>query len=139
MPHECFEALARELAARDRDLPEKLAAASAQAERLRETAEACIAAFRRAAREQGAGYLAGIEVGPVEPDEKHVDCLQFRIKRGCWALVCVAKAKGRVTIVGPFKTGKPEEPCADHPLGSAESEAALEDLLLALIRVASER
>ncbi len=75
----------------------------------------------------------------VEPDEKHVDCLQFRIARGRWEALCVVKAKGSVTLVGPFKRGKTEKPCSDQPLRGAAVESALEELVTRLIRVASER
>ncbi len=51
----------------------------------------------------------------------------------------MGKTKGEVTLVGPFRRGKPEKPCSDYPLRGAELGRALEDLLLRLIRAASER
>ena len=139
MAEDRFEALARELAERDHELPAQLAATAAPAERLHAHARACVEAFRRAARSRGAEHLTGIRVGPLEPDDKHIDCLQFRIERGRWGAVCVAKAKGTVTLVGPFKRGQAERPCRDHPLASEAARDGLEDLLLALLRSASER
>ena len=139
MAQDRFEALAHELAERDRELPAQLAAAAPHAERLHLHALTCVETFRRAARERGADHLVEIRIGPVEPDDKHVDCLQFRIERGRWVAVCVAKANGTVTLVGPFKQGKPEEPCRDHALASEAAREGLEDLLLALLRSASER
>ncbi len=98
-----------------------------------------VEAFKRAAHDSDAAYLANLEVGSVEPDEKHIDCIQFRVARGRCEIVCVGKAKGSVTLVGPFRRGKPEKPCADYPLRGPEVEQALEDLLVRLIQVASER
>lgn len=134
-----FEALAAELAARDRDLPGRLRAAREAAAALRERAAGSIDAFCGRARELGADHLADLAVGPVEPDVKHVDCIQFEVSRGRWAVTCVVKAKGLVTLVGPFRRGKAETPCSDHPAAGPEVETALDERLLALIRAASER
>lgn len=134
-----FEELARELAARDAGLAAALGKAREAAERLRSLAYERLEAFKAAAREADAEHLAQLAVGDVEPDEKHIDCIQFRVSRGRWELMCVAKADGKVTLVGPFRRGKPEKPCADHPLQGEEVEGAFEDLLVRLIRTASQR
>ncbi len=134
-----LEQLARELAARDAGLTAVLQDVREAAEQLRGRAHALVEAFKQAARDSDAPHLAHLDVGPVEPDEKHVDCIQFRVTRGRWQAVCVGKTKGEVTLVGPFQRGKPEKPCADYPLRGAEVERALEELLLRLIRAASER
>ncbi len=139
MDTERIEQLARELAARDAGLTPALQDVREAAEQLRGRALALVEAFKQVARDSGAPHLAHLEVGPVEPDEKHVDCIQFRVTRGRWEVVCVGKTKGDVTLVGPFRRGKPEKPCADYPLRGEEVERALEDLLLRLIRAASER
>ena len=99
----------------------------------------CVDAFRSAVCKKGSEHLGHIEVGPVEPDAKHVDCIQFTIARGRFEAVCVAKAKGVITLVGPYKRGKTEKPCNDYELSGSETEAGLEELLLELIRQASER
>ncbi len=134
-----FAELARELALRDRDLAARLERARARAAALREWAEHALQGFRDVARDAGAAHLAHVEVGPVEPDEKHVDCVQFKVERGRWEITCVAKSAGKVTLVGPYKKGKPEKPCHDHPLVGGETEQALEDLLVDLLRQASDR
>jgi hypothetical protein len=134
-----FEELARELAARDVGLAAPLGKAREAAERLRSLAYERLEVFKAAAREADAEHLAQLAVGDVEPDEKHIDCIQFRVSRGRWELVCVAKADSKVTLVGPFRRGKPEKPCADHPLQGEEVEDAFEDLLVRLIRTASQR
>jgi hypothetical protein len=136
---ERFEKLAETLARRDEELGAGLEEAREAAERLRGLADAAVEGFRRAARARGAPHLAHLEVGGVEPDEKHVDCVQFGVRRGRWEALCVAKASGKVTLVGPFKRGKTEKPCLDVPLHGAQTESALDDLLLRLIEQASER
>ena len=134
-----FEQLAVALADRDRDVSKSLGALRPAFEALRAGALGWVESFVRAAREHGSAHLTDVGVGPVEPDEKHVDCLQFKVARGCWELICVGKLRGVVTVVGPYRRGKPEKPCAEFPLPSAEAEAGLEDRLLALLREASAR
>ncbi len=134
-----FEALARELGARDRELAPALADARAAAVELRRHAERAVATFCAAARAQGAEHLTQLHIGPVEPDEKHVDCVQLKLARGRHELVCVANSDGRVTLVGPFRRGKQEGPCADFALRGPELLAGFDDRLVALIRTASER
>jgi hypothetical protein len=139
MSDEPFAALARELAERDRELPRRLADAARHAERLRAHADACVAKFCAAASVGGARHLTSVRVGPVEPDEKHVDCWQFRVERGRWVAVCVVKARGVATLVGPFQRGKNERPCRDVAFDAPDAFEALETLLLGLLREASER
>lgn len=134
-----FAALARELSARDREVADSLALAREAAQRLRDRAEDNVSQFRRIVNEQGCSHLAAIEVRPVEADEKHVDCFQFKVARGRWEIVCVARAKAAIRLVGPYRRGEPEKPCTDHALQGREVERALDDLLLALIRQASDR
>jgi hypothetical protein len=137
MGRERFERLAEELAGRDVDLVDPLARARRAAEHLRALALDRVDAFRNAARERGAAHLTDVEVGPVGTDEKHVDGVSFGAWRGRLRIVCVAKCDGEVRLVGPFKRGGPEKPCADHPLEGPEVEAALEDLLHDLIESGS--
>jgi len=138
MARERFERLAGELAARDAGLVDPLARARRGAEHLRALALDRVDAFRDAARERGADHLADVEVEPSGTDEKHVDGVSFGARRGRLRIVCVAKCDGQVRLVGPFKRGGSEKPCADHPLEGPEVEAALEDLLYDLIEKGSE-
>jgi hypothetical protein len=131
--------LAERLAERDRELGEPLGRVWGAVRELRDQVAAAADVFRGTARERGAEHLANLEVGPAEPDEKHVDCVQFRIARGRFEALCVGKAKGSITLVGPYKRGKPEKPCVDFPLGGPEVERGLEELLLALLEAASGR
>ncbi|MCE2390121.1 MAG: hypothetical protein J4G09_01400 [Proteobacteria bacterium] len=138
---ERFEALAEELARRQAQLPERLSAAREAAEALRQRAAAAVAAFVTRARALGAEHLGDVVVSEVEPDEKHVDCLQFSVERGRHVLLCVAiagESGGKIRLVGPFRRGKTEGPCADQPLRGPEVEAALDQGLLDLLRGASE-
>jgi hypothetical protein len=136
---ERFVRLAEELAVRDRSLVARLGEVREAAVRLREVAADAVDAFRRAVHAEGAQHLADLEVGSVEPDEKHVDCVQVRIRRGRWEALVVAKAGGKVTLVGPFQRGKPETPCQDFELSGKPVEQGVEDLVDSLIRQASER
>jgi hypothetical protein len=139
MSVERFEELARELTRRDRELAEFLPRAHDALAALRECAQGHVAAFVATVRRGGAPHLAELVVGPVEADEKHVDCVQFKVQRGRWEIVCVAKPRGVVTLVGPYRRGKAEQPCRDYPLPSEAAEDGLEELLLQLIRQACER
>ncbi len=134
-----FRKLAEELAARDPGLAARLRDAREAARELRELAFEAVEAFRERAAELGAPYLGNVEVSLVEPDEKHVDCVQFRVSRGRTELLCIAIAEGegKVRLVGPFKRGKSEGPCADAPLRGPEVERALEDRVERLLREAA--
>jgi hypothetical protein len=132
-----FEQLAATLADRDRHLPEALVGVQEALGGLRERAREAVDAFVRTAAQRGSPHLTDVVVGPVEPDEKHVDCLQFKVRRGRWELTCVGKSRGVVVLVGPYRRGKPEQPCAEHSLPGAAADAALDDRLLALLREAS--
>ena len=131
--------LAERLSARDRDLGPGLARAQVAAERLRVHASAAIGRFRSAVQRSGAEHLAHIEIGPVEPDDKHVDCLQCRVRRGRHEAVLVIKASGKVTLVGPFRSGKTEKPCTDFSPEGPEVEAGVVDLLTRLLEQACDR
>jgi hypothetical protein len=139
MDDQRFRKLAEELAARDPGLSQRLRQARDAARALRELAFGAVEAFRQRASEIGAPYLGNLEVSAVEPDEKHVDAVQFRISRGRWELLCVAiaRADGKLRVVGPFKRGKEEGPCAEAPLSGPEVEKLLEERLYALVREAT--
>ncbi len=138
MSSERFEQLAVELAGRQPDLSQRLSELREDAEALRELAHASVQAFKSRACELDAEQLTQLDVSPVGPDEKHVDCLRFKLVRGRWELVCVviAKGEGRVRLVGPFKRGQSETPCSDHGLHGPEVKAALQDRIESLIREA---
>ena len=72
-----FHKLAEELAGRDPQLAARLRDVREAARDLREHAFAAVEAFRQRASELGASYLGHIDVSAVEPDDKHVDAVQF--------------------------------------------------------------
>jgi len=125
--------LAESLAVRDRNVGQTLVKIRESFDALRRRAELSVEAFRSTVCELGAEHLSHVAIGPVEPDEKHVDCLQFKVQRGRWEIVCVAKPRGTVVFVGPYRAGKPERPCQEHLLPSPEADAGLDDLLLDLL------
>jgi len=131
-----FRKLADELAERDPGLAVRLRDARDAARVLR---DAAFEAYRRRASEIGAAYLGNIEVSGVEPDEKHIDAVQFRVTRGRFEVICVAiaRAEGKMRVVGPFKRGKEEGPCAEAPLRGSVVENLLEERLAALVREAT--
>jgi len=134
-----FRKLAEDLASRDPGLAERIGVVDDAARLLRDQAFHAVEAFRERARELGAPYLGNLEVSAVEPDEKHVDSVQFRVSRGRFELLCIAIAQdsGKVRLVGPFKRGKQEGPCHEAPLRGDVVEKALEDRIEQLLREAS--
>ena len=138
-PFEQFRKLARELAERDREIPAGLETALLIAQEVRARALAAVEAFSREALAGGVPHLANIEVGAVEPDEKHVDALQVMIRRGRWEVVCVAKSRGVVTLVGPYQRGKNEGPCETLAGRGDALDRALDERLLALLQEATAR
>lgn len=136
-----------ELRLRDRSLRERLSAAGrsigereashqgglAEARKRAESLHAQVAdaveAFHAAAARAGSPHLR-IEVGPVRLDEKHVRAIEFAVQRGRHVALVIVKARGDVTLVGPFRTGKTEGPCRTLAWDAeAEIEAALGDVL----------
>ena len=93
MDRERFRKLAEDLAQRDSGLAERIRAVQDAARLLRDQAFQVVEAFRERARELGAPYLGNLEVSAVEPDEKHVDGVQFRVSRGRFELLCIAIAQ----------------------------------------------
>ena len=71
-----------------------------------------------------------VEVTKPHLDEKHAHAIEFDLIRGRHRGIVIAKSKGEVTLVGPFKTGKNEGPCRTFPFSeSAEIADALGDFL----------
>ena len=139
MDSQRFRKLAEELAERDPGLGLRLRDVRDAARTLRAVAFDAVEAFRQRASEIGAGYLGNIEVSAVEPYEKHLDAVQFRISRGRLELLCVAIARGegKMRVVGPFKRGKDEGPCAEASLRGPDVEILLEERIASLLREAA--
>jgi hypothetical protein len=124
--------LRERLAAKGRTLGERespyrpaLEEARVRCEALHRQTRAALEAFRDAAARAGAPHLA-LELSPPRLDEKHVRAVEFEVRRGRHVGLVVVKARGDVTFVGPFRTGKAEGPCRSLP---ADDPGAVEHAL----------
>jgi hypothetical protein len=106
-----------------------LGEAHQRAEALRAQVAEAVEAFHAAAARAGSPHLR-LAVGPVHLDDKHVRAVEFAVERGRHVALVIVKARGDVTLVGPFRTGKTEGPCRTFAWDAeAEIEAALGDFL----------
>jgi hypothetical protein len=106
-----------------------LAEARRVAATLREVVVHGLEGFEEAVTRAGAGHLA-VGVGEIRLDEKHVRAYEFELARGRHRAIVTVKSRGEVTLVGPFRTGKPEGPCKTFPWDAREElDAALGDFL----------
>jgi len=132
-----LEALGRELGAREAAHQADLARACAVADKLQARVRSALARFERAAAAAGAPQLAA-RVSDTRPDDKHLRAVQFDLSRGRYRAIVTVKARGDVTLVGPFHAGKTEGPCRTFPIASeAEIEAALAGFLERFLEEAS--
>lgn len=111
--------LGRTLGARESDHREALSAAEACATSVRAEVAQALEGFHAAASEAGAPHLR-IELSPIRIDDKHLRAVEFDLTRGRHQAIVVAKAKGEITLVGPFKKGKVEGPCKSFPFDSRD-------------------
>jgi hypothetical protein len=124
-----LEALGRQLGEREAEHAAGLAGARASADALRERVCAALERFHTAATAAGAPHLR-IEVSPVRVDDKHLRAVEFDLTRGRHRAIVVAKARGEVTLVGPFHAGKNEGPCRSFPVdATAELSEGLASFL----------
>lgn len=124
-----FARLGRSLGEREAAHGDALRAARSRADSLRAEVAAALSDFQDAARAAGAEHLA-FELSPVRVDDKHVRAMEFEIQRGRHRAIVVAKSRGEVTLVGPFRQGKTEGPCRSFPFDAgAEIHEALGDFL----------
>jgi len=124
-----LEALGRELGAREAPHRDELARARAFAEKLRDRVGEVLDRFQRAAAAAGAPQLCAA-VSETRVDDKHLRAVQFDLARGRYRAIVTVKARGEVTLVGPFHAGKAEGPCRTFPIGSSvEIDAALATFL----------
>ena len=121
--------LGQELAAREAEHRAGLEAARAKAASLRAEVAEALTGFREAVSRAGAPQLA-VQLGELRPDDKHVRAVEFDLARGRYRAIVTVKARGEVTLVGPFHAGKTEGPCKSFPF-TAEDEMrkALGDFL----------
>jgi hypothetical protein len=112
-------ALGRLLGEREADHGEALAHARETAEEIRGRVEAALERFHAAAAEAGAPHLR-VALGEIHLDDKHLRAVEFDLTRGRHKAIVVAKSRGEVTLVGPFKVGKAEGPCLSFPFDARD-------------------
>lgn len=121
--------LGRELAARESEHASALEAARTQAASLRAAVALALEGWHEAVAAAGAPQLA-VRIGEVRPDDKHIRAVEFDLVRGRHRAIVTVKARGDVTLVGPFHAGKTEGPCKSFPFGAEdEIRKALGDFL----------
>ena len=121
--------LGQELAAREAEHRVALDEARRRAGALRAEVAEALAGWSEAVDAAGAPQLA-IALGELRPDEKHVRAVEFDLARGRHRAIVTVKARGEVTLVGPFHAGKTEGPCKSFPFAAeAEIRKALGDFL----------
>jgi len=132
-----LEALGRELGEREAAFRDDLARARSVADKLRDRIEEGLGRFQRAAAGAGAPHLYAA-VSETRVDDKHVRAVQFDVSRGRHRAIVTVKARGDVTLVGPFHAGKAEGPCRTFPIESeAEIDAALGSFLESFLEQAA--
>ena len=93
--------------------------------------------FHRAAAGAGAPHLR-VELSETRINDKHVRAVEFELSRGRYRAIVTAKSRGDVTLVGPFRTGKVEGPCASFAFDAGdELDAALGDFLARFLEEAA--
>jgi hypothetical protein len=121
--------LGRELGERERAHRAALDEAQRCAAALRSQVGEALAGFHEAVHAAGAPQLA-VRVGELRPDDKHVRAVEFDLVRGRHRAIVTVKARGEVTLVGPFHAGKTEGPCKSFPFAAeTELQKALGDFL----------
>jgi hypothetical protein len=132
-----LSAAGRAIGAREAEYRGPLETARARARELHAEVAEALAAFHAAAREAGAPHLA-LELSEPRLDQKHARAIEFEVRRGRHVGVVTVKARGEVTLVGPFQAGKAEGPCRTFPIDArAEIEPALGEFLERLVEAAA--
>lgn len=115
----------REIGSRERAHGSSLAEADDVARALHRSVATALESFHAAAGDAGAPHLR-IELAEPRADDKHLRSVQFELLRGRHRAIVTVKSKGEVTLVGPFRSGKPEGPCKSFPI---DAHADIEDAL----------
>ncbi len=131
---ERLEGIGAELREREDGERDKFERTWERAREIHARVEAGLAGFAR-----GAGdveHLA-VELSTPRNDDKHLHAVQFDASRGRHRVIATVKAKGVVTLVGPFKDGDTEGPCKRIDLDDdAAIDAGLEAVLVDFLEVA---
>lgn len=123
---------ARALAAREKPALEDLRIARAAALSMHEAAAAVIRAFESEAAAGGAPHLR-LELSEVQPDAKSIRACQFSVSRGRVMVWVIALPESKFRLVGPFKRGETEGPCAEGGVGDADRDDRIAALIGNLI------
>ena len=124
-----LEALGRTLGAREASHREELERARDCAGQLRAQIEAALERFHSAVAAAGAPHLS-VGISDIRLDDKHLRAVEFDLSRGRHKAIVVAKSRGEVTLVGPFRAGKVEGPCLSFPF---DAEADIQSALAAFL------
>jgi hypothetical protein len=128
-----LKALGSQLGEREAAHRSDLERANERAREFHSRVRAGLDGFHEGCRASGAEQLK-IELSQPRIDDKRVHAVQFDVSRGRHFLIVTAKSKGEVTLVGPFKEGKPEGPCRSLPIDDdAAIDLALAEVLGAFI------
>ena len=114
--------LGKALGEREAEHRDALAEAWRRAQSLRSEVSRALDAFAVAAARAGAPQIS-VRLGDARTDDKHIRSVEFDITRGRHRAIVTVKARGEVTLVGPFHAGKVEGPCKTFPY-AAEGELA---------------
>jgi hypothetical protein len=132
-----LEAIGRSIGERESSRADHLRAARLRLGEIRGQVNAALRRFHTAVSESGAAHLR-VELSPIRIDEKHLRAVEFEISRGRHRGIFVAKDRGEITLVGPFRTGKTEGPCRSLPFEAGpEFEALLGDFLAEFLEEAA--
>ncbi|MAJ61270.1 MAG: hypothetical protein CBC48_15800 [bacterium TMED88] len=104
------------------------------ASRLHDRVQRALAAYHEAV-----SSVSALRVSLSAPrlDDKHLHAIEFDLERGRHRAIITIKQRGEVTLVGPFRLGKPEGPCRSFPFAADdEIERALGDFLCRFIEAA---
>lgn len=112
----------RRIGAREADHESALDAAREQIALLHDQVRDAVDAFHEAAHAAGARHLQ-LELSSPRTDDKHLRSVEFELARGRHRAIVVAKAKGEITLVGPFRAGKNEGPCRSFPFDAKDEVA----------------
>lgn len=115
-----LEAQGRRLGAREAEHADELERARQRAAAIHGVVSEAVERFHAGVADTGAPHLR-IAVSAIRVDDKHVRAVEFELSRGRHKAVVIAKARGEVTLVGPFHAGKEEGPCRSFPF-EAERE-----------------
>lgn len=129
--------LGHTLGARESTHAAALQAARRQLDPLRQRVASAIDAFHRAAASAGAPHLR-VDLSDLRVDEKHLRAVEFELSRGRHKALVIAKSRGEITLVGPFRAGKVEGPCQSFPFeAGAPLATALADFLESFLEEAA--